>query len=150
MTYLSSQKYILQKLQSSSTRLLCHQIPADTTTYNTFVNNAAWDSYLTVLWCEKKYHNLKGVWLVVTILSKVFLNIEHDYWYGCRCNEAYYLLCTVFSVFLPCSGNNSGIASFGIGLLIESRKGKPLPGTPLRLRLRKECAQRGESWMCHT
>ncbi|XP_046388943.1 protein shifted-like isoform X1 [Ischnura elegans] len=51
----------------------------------------------------------------------------------------------VFSVFLPCSGNSSGIASFGIGLLIESRKGKPLPGTPLRLRLRKECAQRGQT-----
>ena len=50
----------------------------------------------------------------------------------------------VFSVLLPCSGNASGIASFGIGLLIESRKGKPLPGTPLRLRLRKECAERGE------
>nr|CAG4634772.1 EOG090X05QS [Alona affinis] len=48
----------------------------------------------------------------------------------------------VFSVFLPCSGNVSGIASFTIGLLIESRKGKPLPGTPLRLRLRKECAER--------
>ncbi|XP_069700311.1 protein shifted-like [Periplaneta americana] len=54
----------------------------------------------------------------------------------------------VFSVFLPCSGNNSGIASFGIGLLIESRKGKPLPGTPLRLRLRKECAQRGPDPEC--
>nr|CAG4643939.1 EOG090X05QS [Lepidurus arcticus] len=51
----------------------------------------------------------------------------------------------VFSVLLPCSGNVSGIASFSIGLLIESRKGKPLPGTPLRLRLRKECAPRGEA-----
>ncbi|XP_063242812.1 protein shifted isoform X2 [Bacillus rossius redtenbacheri] len=49
----------------------------------------------------------------------------------------------VFSVFLPCSGNNSGIASFGIGLQIETRKGRALPGTPLRLRLRKECVQRG-------
>jgi len=48
----------------------------------------------------------------------------------------------VFSVLLPCSGNASGIATFSIGLLIESRKGKPLAGTPLRLRLRKECAER--------
>nr|CAG4636155.1 EOG090X05QS [Eubosmina coregoni] len=48
----------------------------------------------------------------------------------------------VFSVLLPCLGNVSGIASFSIGLLIESKKGKPLPGTPLRLRLRKECAER--------
>lgn len=46
-------------------------------------------------------------------------------------------------MLLPCNGNSSGIAAFGIGLLIESRKGKPLPGTPLRLRLRKECAERG-------
>lgn len=49
-----------------------------------------------------------------------------------------------FSVLLPCSGNNSGIAQLGIGLMIESRKGKPLNGTPLRLNLRKECAVRGE------
>ncbi|KAF4518844.1 hypothetical protein B566_EDAN006695 [Ephemera danica] len=48
----------------------------------------------------------------------------------------------VFSVFLPCSGNDSGIASFSIGLMIETRKGKPLQGTPLRLKLRKECAER--------
>lgn len=47
-----------------------------------------------------------------------------------------------FSVLLPCIGNSSGIATFGIGLLIESRKGKPLNGTPLRLKLRKECSQR--------
>lgn len=50
----------------------------------------------------------------------------------------------VFSVLLPCSGNSSGVASFSVGLLIESHKGKPLPGTPLRLRLRKECAERGK------
>ncbi|RZF35461.1 hypothetical protein LSTR_LSTR016418 [Laodelphax striatellus] len=51
----------------------------------------------------------------------------------------------VFSVLLPCSGNSSGIAGFSIGLLIESRKGRPLPGTPLRLRLRKECTERGNN-----
>ena len=50
----------------------------------------------------------------------------------------------VFSVLLPCSGNSSGVASFSIGLLIETHGGKPLPGTPLRLRLRKECAERGK------
>ena len=49
-----------------------------------------------------------------------------------------------FSVLLPCSGNNSGIAQLGIGLMIETRKGKPLNGTPLRLNLRKECTVRGE------
>ncbi|KAL0134643.1 hypothetical protein PUN28_001441 [Cardiocondyla obscurior] len=46
-----------------------------------------------------------------------------------------------FSILLPCAGN-SGIAQFGISLMIETRKGKPLNGTPLRLRLRKECTVR--------
>lgn len=45
---------------------------------------------------------------------------------------------------LPCAGS-SGIAQFGIGLQIEKRKKKPLNGTPLRLRLKKECTVRGES-----
>nr|CAD7455357.1 unnamed protein product [Timema tahoe] len=54
----------------------------------------------------------------------------------------------VFSVLLPCSGNSSGIAMFSIGLLLETRKGRALPGTPLRLRLRKECAQRGPDPEC--
>ncbi|XP_074105053.1 WNT inhibitory factor 1 isoform X1 [Cotesia typhae] len=49
-----------------------------------------------------------------------------------------------FSILLTCSGNSSGIVQFSIGLVIETRKGKPLNGTPLRLNLRKECAVRGE------
>ncbi|XP_058443681.1 protein shifted-like isoform X2 [Malaya genurostris] len=53
-----------------------------------------------------------------------------------------------FSVTLPCSGNVSGIAVFSIGLLIQSRKGKPVPGTPLRIKLRKECAHRGPDPEC--
>ncbi|GLV45021.1 shifted [Carabus blaptoides fortunei] len=53
-----------------------------------------------------------------------------------------------FSILLPCLGNSSGIAAFGIGLLIESRKGRPLNGTPLRLKLRKECSQRGPDPEC--
>ncbi|EZA49087.1 hypothetical protein DMN91_009799 [Ooceraea biroi] len=48
-----------------------------------------------------------------------------------------------FSVLLPCAGN-SGVAQFGITLIIETRKKKPLNGTPLRLLLRKECTVRGE------
>lgn len=47
-----------------------------------------------------------------------------------------------FSILLPCAGK--GIAQFGIGLMIESRNGIPLNGTPLRFRLRKECSVRGE------
>ncbi|XP_011158176.1 protein shifted isoform X2 [Solenopsis invicta] len=46
-----------------------------------------------------------------------------------------------FSVLLPCAGK-SGIAQFGISLVIETRKGKPLDGTPLGLKLTKECTVR--------
>ena len=56
----------------------------------------------------------------------------------------------VFSVLLPCSGRASGIATFGIGLLIESRKGRPLPGTPLRVKMRKECIVRSKCNRVHT
>lgn len=49
---------------------------------------------------------------------------------------------------LPCSGNANGIASFTVGLLILTRKGKPLSGTPMRLRLRKECSVRGPDPEC--
>lgn len=48
-----------------------------------------------------------------------------------------------FSVYLPCVENSSGIAMFSIGLVIRNAHGKSIPGTPLRLNLRKECAHRG-------
>lgn len=44
---------------------------------------------------------------------------------------------------LPCTNDSSGTAMFSVGLLIQTRRGKPIPGTPLRLNLRKECALRG-------
>ncbi|XP_017472939.1 PREDICTED: protein shifted isoform X1 [Rhagoletis zephyria] len=50
-----------------------------------------------------------------------------------------------FSIFLPCAGNNSGTAMFNIGLSIQNRRGKPLPGTPIRLNFKKECAHRGNA-----
>ncbi|XP_055389519.1 protein shifted isoform X2 [Condylostylus longicornis] len=53
-----------------------------------------------------------------------------------------------FSIFLPCTGNLSGVAAFGIGLLIQDRHGKQLPGTPLRLTFNKECAHRGPDPEC--
>ncbi|KAB7499325.1 Protein shifted [Armadillidium nasatum] len=52
-------------------------------------------------------------------------------------------MCALFSVRIPCAGNVSGMASFGIGLNIENVQGEPLPGTPLRLRLRKYCELEG-------
>nr|CAG4647883.1 EOG090X05QS [Moina brachiata] len=54
----------------------------------------------------------------------------------------------VFSVLLPCTGNLSGIAQFTVGLLIAPRDGKPIPGTPLRLKLRKECLIKGPDPEC--
>lgn len=32
---------------------------------------------------------------------------------------------------------------FNVGLTIHNRSGNPLPGTPLRLNFKKECAHRG-------
>ncbi|XP_077497249.1 WNT inhibitory factor 1 isoform X3 [Amblyomma americanum] len=46
----------------------------------------------------------------------------------------------VFQVFLPCLGNVTGTASFGIGLRIQNERGRYLSGTPIRLRLQKQCA----------
>ncbi|XP_022253238.1 protein shifted-like isoform X3 [Limulus polyphemus] len=47
----------------------------------------------------------------------------------------------VFQVFLPCLGNRSGVAGFSIGLRIVNENGKYLEGTPLLLRLQKQCAE---------
>ncbi|CAG2169495.1 unnamed protein product [Oppiella nova] len=47
----------------------------------------------------------------------------------------------VFQVFIPCVGNVSGIATFTIGLrIINSETNQNLVGTPLRLKLQKQCA----------
>ncbi|XP_030567437.1 protein shifted isoform X2 [Drosophila novamexicana] len=48
-----------------------------------------------------------------------------------------------FSIFLPCTGNSSGTASFNVGLKIQTRNKEPLLGTPIRLNFKKECAHRG-------
>lgn len=54
----------------------------------------------------------------------------------------------VFSVEMRCTGNMSGIATFSIGLSIHTAQKEPLPGTPLRLNLRKECRQQGPDPEC--
>ena len=53
-----------------------------------------------------------------------------------------------FSVHLPCLGNSTGIASFAFGLRITKEDGRPLDGTPLRLRLQKQCRFRGQHPEC--
>ncbi|XP_035213571.1 protein shifted-like isoform X3 [Stegodyphus dumicola] len=54
----------------------------------------------------------------------------------------------VFQVFITCRGNQSGVGSFGIGLRIQNDRGLFLPGTPLRLRLQKQCADHGPDPEC--
>ncbi|XP_064555380.1 protein shifted isoform X4 [Drosophila montana] len=53
-----------------------------------------------------------------------------------------------FSIFLPCTGNSSGTASFNVGLKIQTRNKEPLLGTPIRLNFKKECAHRECSLKC--
>ncbi|RWS27090.1 hypothetical protein B4U80_05337 [Leptotrombidium deliense] len=53
-----------------------------------------------------------------------------------------------FEVFLPCVGNVSGIASLAIGLAIFNDGRKNLPGTPLRLKLQKQCAHHAPDPEC--
>lgn len=48
-----------------------------------------------------------------------------------------------FSIIMPCVANATGVGMLSIGLSIENANGHPLPGTPLRINLRKECVQRG-------
>ncbi|KAI5645087.1 WIF domain-containing protein [Phthorimaea operculella] len=53
-----------------------------------------------------------------------------------------------FSISLPCVGNSSGVATLEVGLVLKNGRGIQLKGTPLRLRLKKECAQRGPDPEC--
>lgn len=56
----------------------------------------------------------------------------------------------VFSVLLLCSGNVTGVASFGIGLMIKNRNGKRqrIAGMPLKLKLQKHCAKHSPDPEC--
>ena len=54
----------------------------------------------------------------------------------------------VFAVNLPCLGNVSGTVSFAFGLKLYNETGIPLPGTPLRLKLRKQCLFKGQNPDC--
>ena len=53
-----------------------------------------------------------------------------------------------FQVQLPCKLNGTGIGQFEIGLTIRNEQAKLLPGTPLRLRLKKYCAQKEPNLKC--
>ncbi|KAG1663092.1 Protein shifted [Nymphon striatum] len=53
-------------------------------------------------------------------------------------NDEIYFEFSVFQIFFVCSANRSGVAFFEVGLIIQNAIGKNLPGTPIRLRLKKE------------
>lgn len=55
----------------------------------------------------------------------------------------------VFQVFIPCVGNTSGIVSFTIGLtIINKETNRYLTGTPIRLKLQKQCTYHGPDPEC--
>lgn len=53
-----------------------------------------------------------------------------------------------FQVKLPCHSNVTGVGQFEVGLSIQNEQGHLLPGTPLRLRLKKYCAQKEPDSNC--
>ncbi|KAI2803494.1 Wnt inhibitory factor 1 [Blomia tropicalis] len=56
---------------------------------------------------------------------------------------------TVFQVFIPCVGNTSGIALFTLGLkIIDMETDQHLSGTPINLKLQKQCSFRGPDPEC--
>ena len=44
-----------------------------------------------------------------------------------------------FTVSIPCTGETTGIASMYLSLAIRHRSGQPIPGSPLKLHIRKRC-----------
>ncbi|XP_027206315.2 WNT inhibitory factor 1 isoform X2 [Dermatophagoides pteronyssinus] len=55
----------------------------------------------------------------------------------------------VFQVFIPCVGNQSGIASFTLGLrIINIDTNQYVAGTPIRLKLQKQCTYHGPDPEC--
>ncbi|XP_025107746.1 wnt inhibitory factor 1-like isoform X2 [Pomacea canaliculata] len=46
---------------------------------------------------------------------------------------------TAFQITIPCKGTEKGVASLVLGLTIYTRVGRPLKGTPIKFKLRKQC-----------
>ena len=54
-----------------------------------------------------------------------------------------------FEVFIRCVGNTSGIATFTLGLkIINADTNQELAGTPIKLKLQKQCSYRGPDPEC--
>ncbi|UXI20119.1 E3 ubiquitin-protein ligase MARCH5-like [Sarcoptes scabiei] len=55
----------------------------------------------------------------------------------------------IFQVLIPCVGNMSGVASFTLGLrIIDIETNQHLAGTPIRLKLQKQCTYHGPDPEC--
>ncbi|XP_059153752.1 wnt inhibitory factor 1-like isoform X2 [Physella acuta] len=55
---------------------------------------------------------------------------------------------TVFQITIPCKGKEKGVASLRVGLKIFDHWQKPLKGTPIRIRLKKQCVAFVTSSLC--
>ena len=45
----------------------------------------------------------------------------------------------VFQMSIPCTGNDDGVATLVLGLQIMDQHGKPIRGSPIKLKLKKQC-----------
>ncbi|CAG5117020.1 unnamed protein product, partial [Candidula unifasciata] len=55
---------------------------------------------------------------------------------------------TVFQITIPCKGNQRGVASLMLGLRIFDHLRRPLEGTPIHFRLKKQCVAFATSSLC--
>ncbi|KAK3765247.1 hypothetical protein RRG08_051870 [Elysia crispata] len=55
---------------------------------------------------------------------------------------------TVFQITIPCKGKEKGVASLYLGLQIYDQNYRPLKGTPIKFRLRKQCEAFVTSSLC--
>ena len=46
---------------------------------------------------------------------------------------------------IPCTGNDDGVATLVLGLHIMDQHGKPIRGSPIKLKLKKQCHAFGEN-----
>ncbi|XP_064606949.1 wnt inhibitory factor 1-like isoform X2 [Liolophura sinensis] len=55
---------------------------------------------------------------------------------------------TVFQMAIPCTGNKEGVASLILGLQIFDYEGRPIKGSPIKLKLRKQCREFVTTSLC--
>lgn len=51
----------------------------------------------------------------------------------------------VFQMSIPCTGRDTGIAGLELGLQIFNKNGRPIRGSPMKLKLKKQCNAIGQS-----